>query len=281
MCLLLIGDLACAQTIRVRDDRGVLVELAAPARRVITFAPNLTELAFAAGGAKAVIAADSGSDYPEAARSLPRVSDAAGVDLEKVLALRPDLILGWLSGNGAIDFDRLAKLGIPVFLSEPRRVSDVARTLRVLGTLLGTSTVAEQQALLFEEHLRELNRPPPGARVVSVFFEVWGQPLMTLNGAHLASDVIGVCGGSNAFASMPVLAGVVDIESVLKADPEVVIGLDVPKRDLEQWRRMPSMRAVQREQIYWIDSDLLTRATPRILQGAQQVCDWLAQARRR
>src|SRR5262245_54314748 len=196
-CWLYLGG-ARAEAIRALGDDGAAIVLSAPARRVVTLAPHLTELVYAAGGGASLVGADSASDYPAAVVSLPRIGDASGLDLERIVALRPDLVLGWQSGNRPSDLARLRQLGLPVFLSEPRRLGDVARMLRVLGLMLGSASVAEAQAEAFETHLRTLRLQAAGLSPVSVFFEVWHQPLMTVNADHLVSDVLALCGAYNA-----------------------------------------------------------------------------------
>lgn len=269
-----------AGTILAIDDRGVRIALSAPARRVVTLAPHLTELAYAAGGAASLVGADSASDYPPAAAGLVRVGGAAGLDLERILALRPDLVLGWRSGNKPSDIARIEQLGLSVFLSEPRRLSDIPRTLRVMGVLLGTESVAEQRAGAFEQRLQMLQLRAAELRSVSVFFEIWHQPLITVNGEHLISDLVALCGGYNVLGALPALAPTVNLESVLAADPEVIIAAGVPPGALAAWQRFPLLRAVRRQQFYELDPDLTTRATPRVLDGAQQVCERLELARK-
>jgi iron complex transport system substrate-binding protein len=270
-----------AAAIRALDDDGAEVVLSAPARRVVTLAPHLTELVYAAGGGASLVAADSASDYPSAAADLPRIGDASGLDLERIVALRPDLVLGWLSGNKPSDIARLRQLGLPVFLSEPRRLGDVTRTLRVMGLMLGSAPVAEQRADEFEQRLRALRARAAGLRPVSVFFEVWHQPLITVNTDHLISDVVALCGGYNTLGALPALAPAVSLESVLAQDPEVILAAGLPAGALAGWSRFPGLRAVQRHQIYEINSDSVTRATPRVLDGAEQLCRRVEAARHR
>ena len=270
---------AGAEPVEVTDDSGTAIVLNAPARRVVTLAPHLTELLYAAGGAGRVVGVDSYSRYPATVATLPRVGDAAGLDLERILALRPELAFGWLSGNKASDLARLRELGVPLFLSEPRHLADVPRTLRIIGKLLGTSATAEQQARAFEAKLQALQAHAAVGRTVSVFFEVWHQPLSSVNGEHLISDVIALCGGRNIFAGLAALAPPVTLESVLIADPEVIVATDVPPRALSMWDHYPRLRAVQRQQIFQLEPDLIARATPRILDGAEKMCEWLRRAR--
>jgi iron complex transport system substrate-binding protein len=270
---------ADAGTILASDDRGAEIALNAPARRVVTLAPHLTELIYAAGGAASMVGADSASDYPPAAAALPRVGDAAGLDLERILALRPDLVFGWLSGNKPSDIARLQQLGMRVFLSEPRRLTDIPRTLRVMGGLLGTAAVAEQRAEAFEQRLQTRQLRAALVRPVAVFFEVWHRPLISVNAEHLISDVLALCGGHNVLGALPALASAVSLESVLAEDPEVIIATGLPPGALAQWDRFPRLRAVRHHQIYAVDPDVITRATPRLLDGADRVCRQLDAAR--
>jgi len=270
---------AQAEGIRALDDSGAEIVLRGPAQRVVTLAPHLTELVYAAGGAASLVATDRASDYPSAVADLQRIGDASGLDLERIVALRPDLVLGWQSGNKPSDIARLRRLGLPVFLSEPRRLGDVARTLRVLGLMLGTARVAEERAEAFEARLHALRARAAGLRPVSVFFEVWHQPLITVNADHLISDVVALCGGYNALGALPALAPAVNLESVLARDPEVILAAGLPSGALSGWSRFPGLRAVQRHQIFEIDSDSLTRATPRVLDGAERLCRRMEAAR--
>jgi iron complex transport system substrate-binding protein len=266
---------ALARSAPVADDRGKVLRLQFPARRIAALSPHLAELTFDAGAGGALIAAVRGSDYPPEVKRLPTIGDAAGLDLERILALRPDLVLGWLSGNRATDIERLERLGLPVFVSEPRRLSDVPATLRRMGTLAGTRAAAEHAARAFEARLARL-RPPSVSPPVSVFVEIWHTPMMTVNGAHLISEVLAACGGHNVFADLPALAASVGVEAVLAADPQVIIAATPPGQDaLAAWQALPRLRAVRAGRLHPIDPDLLTRATPRILDGVEQVCAWL------
>jgi iron complex transport system substrate-binding protein len=255
------------------------VTLPAPARRVITLAPGLTELVFAAGGGDRLVGADSASDYPVQSRAVPRVGDAAGIDLERVLALRPDLVLAWLSGNKPTDLARLRRLSIPLFLSEPRSLDDVPRTLRIVGKLLDTETTANKQAVAFEQRLAALRARYAQGRVLTVFVEIWHQPLMTVNREQLVSDVLRTCGAHNIFGDLPALAGPVALERVLATDPDGILSATGVDEDVESWQRLRSLRATRDSRILRVDPDALTRATPRILDAADQICGWLARLR--
>jgi iron complex transport system substrate-binding protein len=264
------------------DDRGRMMHLARPAQRIVTLAPGLTELAFAAGAGDRLAGVSAWSDYPEAARRLPRVGDAARLDAERILLLGPDLLLAWRSGNPAGEVARLERLGLPVFALEPARLADVPRVLRTIGALAGTEAAAERAAAGFEAEMEAL-RSRYGARPrVAVFYEIWDEPLLTVNREHIISDVIALCGGRNVFADAPLLTPAVSPESLLAADPDVIVAsLSTDNAAAaRKLRKVPSLRAAARGRVFVVPPDLIQRATPRIIEGARQVCEALEHARR-
>ena len=269
--------------ITVTDDAGQQVLLEQPARRIVSLAPYLGELLFAAGAGKAVVGVSEFSDYPEAAAAVKHVGGGSGLDLEAILALQPDLVVAWQSGNPVNQVERLRSLGLTVFLSEPRQLLDVPDTLLRLGQLAGTETVAKAAADGFIERYRQLEKRYAQRPLVSVFYQIWEQPLMTLNGKHLFTDVLRLCSGRNVFAELPALAPQVDIEAVLAANPEVIV-VAVDDRDsslLAAWQRWPSLSAVQNGHVYAVARDQLVRHTPRILEGAEELCAILEGVRKK
>lgn len=273
----LCAPLRPAWAIEQVDDRGKRVHLVAPAQRIVTLAPDLAELIGGIGAADRLVGVSRGSDYPAAVRRVPSVGDAAGIDAERVLALRPDLVLAWRSGNRAADLERLERLGLTLFVSEVGNVESVPRLMRRLGSLTGNDGAADAAARAYEARLASL-APKPSASPVKVFIEIWDRPLMTVNGQQLISDVVARCGGRNIFADLPVLAGGVSMEALLARDPALIVST-MPARDdgLGAWARWPQLRAVRDKAVRRIDPDLVSRATARILDGMQQVCDWVAQ----
>jgi len=267
--------------IRVMDDAGQTVILEQPAQRIISLAPYITELLFAAGAGAAVAAVTEFSDYPEAARSLPQVGGGSGLDLEAITALQPDLVVAWQSGNPRGQVERLQSLGIKVFFSEPRRLQNVPATLQRLGHLAGTEAVAATQVDSFNRRYAELHAEYAQRRKVSVFYQIWERPLMTLNGEHLFSDVVRLCGGENVFNALPALAPQIDVEAVLQANPDVIVVAadngDSPL--LAGWRRWPQLTAVKQGHVYAIPRDQLVRHSPRILDGAERLCELLEAVR--
>jgi iron complex transport system substrate-binding protein len=275
-----------AQPVSVVDDHGRTVSLPAPARRVISVAPHVTELLFAAGGGDRIVGAVEYSDYPAAARDIRRVGDNKALDLETITALRPDLIVVWRHGNAQRQLEKLAQLGVPIYQSEPKRLEQIGPALERLGRLMGTEEAARREANAFDEGLAALRKQYAGRAPVPTFYQVWRSPLMTLNDTHMVSDVIRLCGGVNVFGRLDALVPTLNEEAVLQADPEVILtaamGATQNRQgvaDLAGWKRFARLKAVTRDNLYAIDGDLLNRPTPRLLQGAQRVCQVLEQAR--
>ncbi|WP_133650784.1 cobalamin-binding protein [Paraburkholderia flava] len=279
---------AQAAPITVTDDTGATVTLDAPAQRVISLAPHVTELLYAAGGGAKLVGTVTYSDYPPAAQQVPRVGDNKALDLERIVALKPDLIVVWRHGNAQRQLDRLRDLHIPLYFSEPRHLDDIAVTLTKLGRLLDTSTTADAAADTFRRDIATLRARYSTRAPVGVFYQVWDKPLMTLNGTHMISDVIALCGGRNVFAQLEPLVPTVSTEAVLAANPEAIVtaspGATAPDRPLPQldtWRAWPALTAVARGNLFAIDGDLINRPAPRIAQGAAQLCEDLETARSR
>ncbi len=268
--------------VSVVDDAGRVVTLAAPAQRIISLAPHVTELLYAAGAGKYIVGAVSYSDYPAAAKELPRVGSYNAFDLEAIVALQPDLIVAWQSANPAAALEKLQALSIPVFFSEPRQLEDVAGNLERLGKLTGNEAIADAASVAFRGTLRKLRNQYHTAREVSVFYQVWHQPLMTINGEHIISEVIALCGGRNVFASLPALAPKISLEAVLRKDPEVVVAGNSALNHSgwkDDWRRWPALRAVKNDHLFYVNPDIIQRHTPRILQGAAVLCQQIERVR--
>jgi iron complex transport system substrate-binding protein len=286
--VLALNALSAQAAITVTDDSGATVTLDAPAQRVISLAPHVTELLYAAGGGPKMVGAVSYSDYPPEARQLPRVGDNKALDLERIVALKPDLIVVWRHGNAQRQLDRLRELHVPLFFSEPRRLDDVAVSLTKLGRLLGTSASADAAAAAYRADIARLRARYANRPSVSVFYQVWDRPLMTLNSEHMISDVIALCGGRNVFADLQPLVPTVSTEAVLAANPEAIVTAapgatrpDTTLPQLDAWRTWPNLAAVAHNNLFAIDGDLINRPAPRIAQGARQFCEDLELARSR
>lgn len=273
---------ACATPVQATDDTGRTITLTAPARRIVSLAPHVTELLFAAGAGDRVIAGVDYSDHPPAARSLPSVGSYTGVDVEAVLALEPDLVVGWRGGNRRGQLHQLEQLGLAVYRTDPDALTDIPAALRRLGQLAGTADQAEAAAHAFEAGMAELAARHRKARRVRVFYQVWDQPLMTVGGGHWIDQVITLCGGENVFAGLRTPTPTVSLEAVLASAPEVILAGGMGGKEpawLARWQRWPALPAVRAGQLHAVDPDWLHRAGPRLLLGARAVCAALDQAR--
>ncbi|WP_137175843.1 cobalamin-binding protein [Massilia sp. HP4] len=271
-------------SVTVVDDVGRTVTLAQPARRVVSLAPHVTELLYAAGGGARLVGAVNYSDYPEAARKLPQVGSYNKLDFERVLALKPDLLVVWHSGNPVRQVEQLERLGIPVFHSEPGRLDQIGESLLRLGRLLGTEPAAQAAAQDYRARIAALKARYAARPPVTVFYQVWPKPLYTLNDDHIAGDMLRLCGGRNLFGALKTIAPEVGVEAVIEADPEVILvgGRDNPSDPGgKMWQSFKGMTAVRRGNIFTIDGDLTNRAGPRTAEGAAKLCAMLEEARGR
>lgn len=270
--------------IRVVDDRGEEVVLAAPARRIVSLAPHTTETLFEAGAGGFIVGTVEHADHPEAAKAIARVGDSTLLDLERIVSLKPDLIVVWLHGNSGKHLDKVARLGIPMYYDRPASLAQIPVALRKLGRLAGTAAQADKAARAFDARLRELEGRYGHRPVVPVFFQVWPRPLLTINGTQIISDVIRLCGGRNVFAGEKLLVPTVDVEAVLGANPEAVVRTGRKGEDgagFETWRKLRDFRPVAAGNLVLLETDALGRHSPRILEGAAALCEALEAVRAR
>jgi iron complex transport system substrate-binding protein len=270
--------------ITVLDDDGNKVTLQQPAQRIVAMAPHVTELLFAAGGGAKIVGAVSYSDFPEAAKRIPQIGSNRQIDMERVIALKPDLIVVWMHGSSERQVEQLRALGIPMFHSEPRKLDDIANSVQKLGKLMGTETAADPAATALRQELATLRKRYANRAPVRLFYQVWDKPLYTLNGTHIVSDAIAVCGGVNIFASLKVTAPIVNVEAVLQEDPEAIFSTGERSLDdggVNLWKPYATMTAVKRNNLFRLDGNLLNRAGPRMVAGAAALCEKLDLARQR
>jgi iron complex transport system substrate-binding protein len=255
---------------------------AAAPQRIVSLAPHLTELAFTAGAGDRIVATVDYSDHPDAARSIPRIGDAFRVDLERLLAVRPDAVLVWESGTPAPTIERIRALKLRGVSFHTQRLEHVATVLREIGRLAGTSEVAERAAADYERRIRELRDRYRDRAPLRVFIEVDDRPLYTVNGKQIISEIVELCGGRNVFADLGELAPAISIESVIAANPQAIISTDdtVPDASAE-WARWRHIEAVRTGNVYTLRSDDIARATTRLTVAAESVCRTLDTARER
>jgi iron complex transport system substrate-binding protein len=255
---------------------------AEPATRIVSLAPHLTELAYSAGAGEALVGAVLYSDYPPAAQEIPRIGDAFRVDFERVLALRPDAVLAWDSGTPVQAIERLEGLGLRVHTITTSRLADVSAAVRRIGEIAGVETEARRAAAEFDAQIAALRAEQRDRAVVTVFVQVNDRPIYTVNGRHVVSEVVELCGGRNVFASLNELAPIVSMEAVIAANPQAILATDDTVPDAPaHWRRWRHIDAVRTGNVYTISSDHIARATVRLAEGAREVCRTLDAARTR
>lgn len=282
--LMLGGSAASADTVRVVDDTGHEVALTPPARRIISLAPNITEMLFAAGAGDRLVATVDYSDHPPAALEIPRIGSSERLDLEAILDHEPDLVIGWDSGNPRGQVERLRELGVDVYMTESRRPADIARILERMGRLAGTSSVAEPVARDFLARFEQLRARYGDRDPIGVFYQIWDEPMMTVNGRHMISAIIDGCGGFNVFSDLSSLAPRIDVEAVVARDPEVIVasGPDAePPQWLDDWQDWSGLKATAMGNLYSVPPDIIQRQTPRILDGMERLCRHLEEARQK
>jgi iron complex transport system substrate-binding protein len=266
--------------VTVHDDAGNAVTLDKPAMRVISMAPHVTETLFAAGGGSRIVGAVNYSDYPEAAKSIPRIGSNREIDLERVISMKPDLIVAWMHNNSERQIEMVRKLGVPVFLSDPQKLEGIPDNVARLGQLMGTQAVADPAAAELRRQLASLRSRYAGRPTVRTFYQVWDKPLYTLSGRHIITDALRLCSGENIFDKLTVTAPIVSIESVLQADPEAVFGTaEKNYGGVNLWKPYASLTATRRDNLFTVDGNLLNRAGPRMIAGTAVLCEKLELAR--
>lgn len=270
-----------AAPVTVRDDDGQTLTLPRPAQRAVALSPHLAELVFVAGAGTRLVGVMRFSDQPPEAARLPVIGDAFAINLEAVAVLKPDLLLLWRSGINPRQQQRLPVLGLPIYSNEITSVEGIADTLRRLGRLFGTEATADAAAALTESRWAALRAQYAGRPPVRVFYQLWNEPLMTVNRGHLIEQAITACGGVNVFADQPTLTPTVSWEAAVAANPQVVVtgsGPEAPAR-LEGWRRFKRVAAVQSGLLIALDGHRLARMTPAFVDGAQALCAAIDRAR--
>ncbi len=263
---------ACSENSTPRD------EATGPASRVVTLAPHLAELVFAAGAGDRLVGVSAYTDYPPAAAALPVISDAFTVDQEALRLLDPDLVLAWASGMPASTIEELRATGLTVVTLETSSLTRIADSLRRVGELVGNPEAADAAALDYEAGLDALREEFGGRSSVAVFFQISSRPLYTINGRHFISELIGLCGGTNVFAELSELAPAIDVEAVLAANPDAIISSGSPE-SLDAWQRFETLKANRYDNRLIVDSDHLARASPRLDSAGRALCEQIERAR--
>lgn len=269
---LLAGSIQ-ADAIELPQHGGGSLVLDRPAQRIATLAPHLAELAYLAGAGDRLVATVEYSDYPEDALAVPRIGDAFRFDLERLMALAPDLVVAWDSGNPGAALTAMDQLGLAVWRTEIRTVGDMTRLIRDFGRAAGTDSTPRAEAV--ERRWSGLERQHANRATVRYFYQVAERPLYTVSGDHLISQSLAACGAENVFDELRSLAPQIDREAVLQADPDVLVAgrVDADDDPLAAWRAWPRMAAVRDDALFYLPADLINRATPRLLDAVEMACD--------
>ena len=268
--------------IRVLDYAGREVSLSSPAKRIIALSPHIVENLYSAGLGENIVGVVEYSNYPESAKSIPIVGTSSSINIERIIQLKPDLIVAWWTGNGPEIVNRLTALGFPVYVDEPERVQDILHSINEFALLGGNPIQANEITEKWNRDWSQLEKTYASQNKLRVFFQIWDEPLQTLNGKQIISDVIRRCGGENIFEHEKVIAPRVGLESILLKDPHVIISSGINNQRppwLDNWKRWRTITAVKNNQVFFIPDDLIGRHTLRILDGAKLLCAQLQSAR--
>lgn len=275
---------AFAESVSLQDDRGITITLQQPAKRIISLAPHITENLFAIGSGQLIVGVTSYNNYPAEANDIELVGTYKDFDIEKIISLKPDIVIGWVSGNPEAQIKRIERFDVPVFLSEPRTFEGIARELTRFGILTGRTTQATQVAELFLGKIRQLRESNTNQTPLSVFYQIWDNPMITLNGEHLISRLIEACGGRNIFSDQKQLAPRISEEAVIDRDPQVIIASGMGHERppwLDEWLRFDFLDAVRNTNLFHIHPDLIERHTIRVADGMREICAKLQEARQK
>jgi iron complex transport system substrate-binding protein len=264
----------------VTDDSGRTVSVASPPLRIVSLAPGATEMLFAAGAGADVIATVEYSDEPAAARRVPRIGDVAAVDLERLVALHPDVVIAWPAGTNPAQRAKIARLNIAIYEQQVVRLADLADSVRRLGALTGTDADAARGARDIDARLATL-RAAYGRNAAhpSVLLQVWNRPIYTVGGRQLMSDALEICGARNLFADLPEAGPVVDTEAVIARDPDIIVAAAPPGEGaawLTSWRRFGSMKAVREHHLVVFEDQAFSRLGPSVIDATEGLCKTIA-----
>lgn len=259
------------EVISIQNNSQVL-SFNTPVNTIITLAPHATELTYSAGAGEKIIGTVEHSDYPDNAKNITRVGDAHHINLEKIIALNPDVIIAWTSGNNPKELAKLHNLGFKIYYSDATKFQDIAKDTKNIGRIAGTDIISEKAAEQFIAQINNLHNNYNSKNTVSVFYQLWHDPLMTINKSHFINQSISLCGGINVFTNSPVQVPQVSIEAVLETKPNVVIAAyKTPSQALAWVQTLPKALAFTTH-LATIDPDLLHRPTLRLAEGTEKLC---------
>ncbi len=251
-------------------------------QKVISLAPHITEMLYSAGAGNKLVGVVEYSDYPPAAQDKPVIGGYHAINIEKILELDPDIIFAWRGGNRYQDLAKLEQLGFKIHYSNPQKLEDIGEEIHAIGELLGTQTAADQVAEQLKWELEQISKRYAKRTKISAFYQIWNRPLMTINGKQFISQAMALCGAENIFYDLPLLAAEVNIESLLARNPQVILlggEQSTQQKWLQDWQKIPQLRAVQHKQVYLVNADRYQRPTERFIMSIDALCQQIDQAR--
>ncbi|EGQ7941540.1 vitamin B12 ABC transporter substrate-binding protein BtuF [Vibrio cholerae] len=247
-----------------------------PAERIISLAPHATEIAYAAGLGDKLVAVSEYSDYPPQALELERVANHKTINIEKILTLKPDLIIAWPAGNPPRELAKLRQLGFTIYDSQTKTLDEIADNIEALSHYSANPDVGQKAAHDFRQRLQDLRTQYASNQPIRYFYQLSEKPIITLAQGHWPSEVFSLCGGVNIFADSEVPYPQVSIEQVLVKQPQVIFTSEHAIANGHMWRAWHAeLSAVQNNQVWALNADWLNRPTPRTLDAVEQVCTYL------
>lgn len=283
--LCIVASLICNvahAAISVRDDANQLIQLQKPAKRIITLAPHATELIFEAGAGSVLVGVSEYSDFPPEAKKIPSVGNIFALDVERIIALKPDLIIVWGTGNGRNLANKLRDSKLPIFESDPRDFETIASNIERLSVLSGNEKVGYAAAKHFRARLAKLRQlfTSDHQSRLTVFYQISASPLMTINHQHIISSAIRLCGGKNIFDELNNISPTINSEAVIAANPDAIIFSEGEKLEaLSAWSHYPQLTFLKSKHQIPLNGDWIYRPTSRFLDGTEQLCRGLAALR--
>jgi iron complex transport system substrate-binding protein len=265
--------------VTVKDDVGRRVTVSKEPRRLISTAPDVTEILFALGLGDRVVGVTTWCNYPEEAKTKEKIGDFANPNLEKVISLKPDIVIA--TGGVQRQFiEKLEQLGIPVYVSYPHNLDEVINSIYRIGRITGAEENAKKLAFDLKLRVAKVTSKVSKARVKpKVFFELWNEPLMSAGPGSFIDDIIRKAGGINIAGSSKSAYPIFSLEQLVKEDPDVIIGaessmganpLDVSKRP--GW---DTLKAVKNKKVFTINDDIVFRAGPRLVLALEIIARYL------
>ncbi len=248
--------------------------------RIISLSPSATELIYAAGLGNKLVAVSNYSDYPAEAKQLEKVAGLNNINIERIIALNPDLIVAWRSGTSPGQLTQLHSLGFNIYYSDITRLTEIARQIEELSQFSDNPKIGEQNARAFRHKLNELQETYRHKKTVSYFYQLDHNPMFTVAQNQWPSEIFSLCGGRNIFATAPASYPQVGLEQIIAYTPEVIFTSSSMNRDNQIWHKWHQhIPAVKNQFIHTLNADWLDRPGPRSLKALEQVCHFLDIAR--